>query len=103
MRRKESLLLLELTEIELLLELVNTSACINKLLFAGEEGVALRADINLEVFLDGLGLIDRAASASDRCVLVIGMDALLHDGFPRFLLGPDISGAESIFFIRHTV
>jgi hypothetical protein len=60
--------------------------------------MALRADINLQVLLNGLGVVHRTASASDGRVLVIGMDALLHDGIPRFLLGPDITGAGSIKF-----
>ena len=88
----------KLLKVELLLELVHASACIDKLLLAGEEGMALGTDINFQILLDGLGVVNRTASASDGSVLVIGMDALLHDGIPRFLLGPDITGAGSIKF-----
>ena len=95
-----SLLGRKLLKVELLLELVHASACIDKLLLAGEEGMALGTDINFQILLDGLGVVHRTASASDGSVLVIGMDALLHEGIPRFLLGPDITGAGSKIFIR---
>ena len=68
-----------LTEVELLLELVHTAARVDKLLLAGEERMALGTNINLQVLLDGLGVVNRAASTGDSGLLVIGMDPLLHD------------------------
>ena len=40
-----------LVKIVLLLELVNTSACVNQLLLSCKERVALRADFNLYILL----------------------------------------------------
>ena len=37
------------TPLKTLLEFINASACINKLLFAGEEGMALRANFNADL------------------------------------------------------
>ena len=76
--------LLQLVEVELLLELINTSACVNKLLFAGEERMAFGTNINLNVILNGLGNIFSATSTLDSGGLVIGMDTLLHFLFPLF-------------------
>ena len=65
--------------LESFLELVNTSAGVNELLFAGEEGMALGADINSQVAaLSGLGFNSLAASASDDAGFVIGMDSVFH-------------------------
>ena len=64
---------------ELLVELVNTSAGVHKLLFAGEERMALGADINVNIILGGLGLIYSSASANDNGILIFGMDIRLHD------------------------
>ncbi len=77
-------LMLQLVEIELLLELINASACIYKLLFAGEERMAFRTNINLNVILNGLGNIFCATSTLDSGGLVIGMDTLLHVKIPLF-------------------
>ncbi len=76
--------LLQLVEVELLLELINTSACVNKLLFAGEERMAFGTNINLNVILNGLGNIFSATSTLDSSGLVIGMETLLHFKFPLF-------------------
>ncbi len=73
-----------LVEVELLFELVYASTCINKLLFAGEEGVALRANINLNIVLNRLGDIFCAASTLNSDGLVVGMETLLHFSFPLF-------------------
>ena len=77
-------MLLLSAEVELLLELVDSAACINKLLFAGEEGVAFRAYIYLDVIFNRLGNIFSTASTFDGCGLVIGMETLLHFDFPHF-------------------
>ena len=76
--------MLRLVEIELLLELVYTSACINKLLLAGEKRMAFRANINLNVVLYGLGNIFCATSTLNGSDLVIGMEILLHFINPLF-------------------
>ncbi len=76
--------MLRLVEIELLLELVYTSACIYKLLLAGEKRMAFRANINLNVVLYRLGNIFCATSTLDGSGLVIGMDTLLHFIIPLF-------------------
>ncbi len=76
--------MLRLVEVELFLELINTSACINKLLLTGEERMAFRANINLNIFLNGLGNIFCATSTLDSGGLVIGMDTLLHFKIPLF-------------------
>ena len=70
--------LLLLVEVEFLLELIYTSACINKLLLAGKERMAFRANIDLDVILNGFGNIFCATSTLDSGGLVFGMDTLLH-------------------------
>ena len=68
-----------------LLELVNTSAGVNKLLLAGKEGMALGADINLQLAaLGGLGFNNFAACTSDGAGFVIRMDSVLHCNVPHF-------------------
>ena len=85
MCRKASFsIMLQLVEIELLLELINSTACINKLLLAGEEGMAFGTNINLNVILNGLGNIFSATSTLDSGGLVIGMETLLHFKYPLF-------------------
>ena len=59
-------------------ELINTTAHVNKLLLAGEERMALRANFNAQITLGGSGLDDFAACTSDRAFLVFGMETLLH-------------------------
>ena len=75
---------LQLVEVELLLELIYASACIYKLLLTGEEGMAFRANINLNVILYGLGNIFCATSTLDGSGLVIGMYTLFHIKNPLF-------------------
>ena len=72
-----------LSFLQTLLELVNTSAGINKLLLAGKEGMALRANFNSDLVAalrvggtSGYGL---AASALDCYLFILGMDTLLHN------------------------
>ena len=68
-----------------LLELVNSSACINKLLLAGVEGVALGTNFNSDfAALGGLGSNYLTASATDYTLLIIRMDSRLHFNLPRF-------------------
>ena len=50
-RRNATALLQLLVKIVLLLELVNSSACVNQLLLSCKERVALRADFNLYILL----------------------------------------------------
>jgi len=70
-------LLLEISQS--LLELVNTSACIDKLLLAGVEGVTLGADFNSDfAALRRLGDDSFAASAANYGFLVLRMDTFLH-------------------------
>jgi hypothetical protein len=61
-----------------LLELVQTSARINKLLLAGKEGVALRANFNSDIALGGLSYNSFAARALDSAFFVIGVNSVLH-------------------------
>jgi len=67
-----------LFDIESLLETVNTSACVNELLLACKERMAVRADFNTEVALCGTCYECIAASACDCCLLILGMDSLFH-------------------------
>ena len=73
-----------LVEIEFLLEFVNASAGIDEFLFAGEERMALRAYIYLDVILGGFGNIFGATSTLDRGGLVFGMNTLFHCVDPLF-------------------
>ena len=75
---------LQLVEIELLLKLIYAAACIYKLLLTGEERMAFRTNINLNVILNGLGNIFCATSTLDGSGLVIGMYTLFHVKIPLF-------------------
>ncbi len=68
-----------LVHIETLLESVNTSACINELLLAGIERVALGANFNLDVFLCGHSFNYVAAVAGNCSLDKIRVDSLFHD------------------------
>lgn len=61
-----------------LLETVDASAGIDELLLAREKRMAARANFDAEVGLDRTRLERIAASASDRCHLVLRMNALFH-------------------------
>ena len=63
---------------KLLIELGHTSAGVNKLLLAREEGVTLRADFHANVLLRGTCLNYITAGASNCSLLIIGMDTFLH-------------------------
>ena len=59
-----------------LLELVNTSAGVNKLLLTGEERMALGANFNFHLAaLCGLGRYCFAASATNYALFIIRMDS----------------------------
>ena len=62
------------------LELVYAAACIHKLLFTGEERMALVAYINLQSIhlLCGTRLEGSTASAYNRYIMIIGMYFGLH-------------------------
>ena len=67
------------------LELVNTSAGVNKLLLTREEGMALGANINLYfAALGGSGFHNFATCASDFANFVIRMDSVFHCNVPLF-------------------
>ena len=67
-----------LLQAESLVEPINASTGIDQLLLAGIEGVALRADFNLDVLLGGASRKDVATSTADGSLFVVGMDAFSH-------------------------
>ena len=67
-----------LAEVVALLESVNTSACINKLLLSGKEGMALGADFYSDVLLCGTCGYFISAGTSDNGSLICGMNSFLH-------------------------
>ena len=74
---------MQLFALKSLVELINTTTGINKLLLAGKEGMALRANFNSDLVAalrvggtSGYGL---AASALDSYLFILGMDTLLHN------------------------
>ena len=67
-----------LFHVEALLETIYTSAGIDELLLAGIERVAFRTDFNTNILTSRSRLNDLAASAGDRRLLVLGMDAFFH-------------------------
>jgi hypothetical protein len=70
-----------------LLELIHTSAGVNKLLLTGEERMALGANFNFDLAaLGGLGLYGFAACASDDAGFVLRMDSLFHCSIPHFII-----------------
>ena len=62
-----------------LVETVDTSTGVNKLLLAGIERVALGADLNTNVLLGRTSGKDIAARAADGGLFVLGMDTFLHE------------------------
>ena len=72
------------THIIALLESVNTAAGINKLLLAGEERMAVGANIYAHIALGGASFVGSAAGTSDYTRLIVGMDSLLHNTFHLF-------------------
>ena len=59
-------------------ELLDTAGGVDELLLASEEGMAGRADANLDVALGGAGVVNGPTSAGDRGLLVIGMNICFH-------------------------
>ena len=93
---------------ESLLELVNTSACINKLLLAGEEGVALRANFNSDLAsLSGLCYNGLAACALDNALFVLGLNSFFHFILPHkiisLLVGSDFTSGIIISLFSSVV
>ena len=70
-----------------LVEPINASTGIDQLLLAGVEGMALRADFNLDVLLCGTGCENVATGTADRSLFVLGMDTFLHVVSPLSALG----------------
>lgn len=70
---------------ETLFETINTSTGINQLLFAGIERVAFGTNFHADVFAGRTGMDYLAASARDRCVNVLGMNAFLQPMSPLLL------------------
>ena len=64
-----------LFEAVLLVEAVHTSTGVNQLLLAGVERVTLGADFDLDILLGRSRLDHRPAGATDRGLLIVGMDA----------------------------
>ena len=88
-----------------LLELVQATACIDKLLLAGVEGVALGADFNTHLATLGRTRDDSlTASALDDALNVLGMDSVLHFHVPltwNFPICLDM-GYKSLYIIAQT-
>ena len=62
-----------------LVETVNTSTGVNKLLLAGVERVTLGANFNLDVLFCRTSLNNCTTRASDSSLFVLGMDTFLHE------------------------
>ena len=62
-----------------LLELIHTSAGINKLLLAGVKRMALRADIYMQTALGGCSLKCLAAGALNDCLSGLRMNSVFHN------------------------
>ena len=72
-------LLPQLLKTVTLLETIDTAAGVNQLLLAGVERVALGADFNAQLLLGGTGDESVTADAGDGNLLILRMDAFLHD------------------------
>ena len=68
----------DLLEAEALLEAIDAAAAVHQLLFAGVEGVALRANFNTHFRFGGTGLESLAANATNDALAILGMDLFLH-------------------------
>src|SRR5205823_1714419 len=64
-----------------LLEAVDAAGGVDQLLFAGEEGVALRADLDAQLFTGGAGGPGLAAGAVDGDILIFRVNFWLHERF----------------------
>src|SRR5271165_6656125 len=63
---------------ELLVELVNPARRIDELDGAGEEGMALRADLDHDLGLGAAGLERVTTAASHHAIYIFGMNAVFH-------------------------
>lgn len=63
---------------ETLLKPVYTSASIHKLLLPGEERMAFGTNFHADILLGGTGVDHIPASAGNGCILILGMEILLH-------------------------
>ena len=84
------------THAETALELVDTAACINKLLFACEKRVAFRTDFNAKVALGRFRLDNFAARTGNRAIYVLRMDTLFHR-----VIAPSNLGMKSPYYIPY--
>ena len=67
-----------LIQIETLLETIYASACVNQLLLASVERMALGANFDVDLGLGGTSFDDITASAGNGAVNVVRMDTLFH-------------------------
>ena len=72
----------DLFDAETLLEAIDASAGIHQLLLAGEERMALGADINLQLLLRAAGFKRLTAHAANDGLAVLGMDSFFLDFSP---------------------
>ena len=73
-----------LFEPETLFEAIHASTCINQLLLASIERMALGADIHFHFLLRGAGFEGLTAYAANDAFTVLGMDSFLHCCFTSF-------------------
>src|SRR5690606_38406718 len=78
-------------------EAVHAALGVDQLLAAREERVAVGADLEVQILFGGAGLPRRAAGAVNRDLVVIGMDAGLHDRVPD-LPDPGSMGTPTVHF-----
>src|SRR5262245_32478145 len=71
----------------LAVEALDPAGGVHELLLAGEEGMARRADLDVDALLRGAGFDDIAACADDGALLVAGMNAFLHGARVGLLTG----------------
>lgn len=91
-----------------LLELIKTSASVNKLLLTSIERMALGANFNLHFSNSrGLGYNGLAACALDNALFVFGLDSFFHFFEPHkiisLLVGSDFTSGIIISLFLHSV
>lgn len=64
--------------VEPFLKALNASACIDQLLLAGKERMAVGANFNADILLCGACLKGVATGTGNRRPLILGMDSLFH-------------------------
>ena len=85
-----------------LVELFDTPCGINKLLFAGEERVALRADTDFVFGAGGFDFPNFAAGANDLRGTVIRMDILFHCFSPKFFIVEKLFLQYNLASVKYT-